>query len=141
MKYKKFNTEYDRLKLLSLFNISEKQGSIQQYLSAVGYSTESLPCMDIFSRILNPAEYGLSKLVTAEAMHTKPNNNGLIIFPITHNISIEFSDGETFLIDTPIAINGKELQKLSPSSTTPSILFAIKIPSAVPFEDAISLLP
>jgi hypothetical protein len=73
-------------------------------------------------------------------MHTKPNNNGLIIFPITNNISIEFEDGETFLINTPIAINGKELQKLSPS-TTPSIFFAIKIPSDIPFEDAISLLP
>jgi hypothetical protein len=140
MKYKKFNTEYDRLKLLSLFNISEKQGSIQQYLSAVGYSTESLPCMDIFSRTLNSEEYGLSKLVTAEIMHAKPNNNGLIIFPITNNISIEFEDGETFLIDTPIAINGKERQKLSPAATL-SLFFAIKIPSDVPFEDAISLLP
>ena len=46
-------------------------------------------------------------------MHAKPNNNGLIIFPITNNISIEFEDGETFLIDTPIAINGKERQKLA----------------------------
>lgn len=140
MKYKKFNIEYDRLKLLSLFSISEKQGTGRQYLSAVGYSTESLPCMDIFSRILNPAEYGLSKLVIAEVMHTKPNNSGLIIFPITNNISIEFGDGETFLIDAPIAINGKELQKLSPGAT-PSMFFAIKIPSAMTFEDAISLLP
>lgn len=140
MKYKKFNTTYNRFKLLSLFYISEKQGIIKQYLSAVGYSTELLPCMDIFSRTLHKEEYGLSKLITAEAMHAKPNNNGLIIFPITHNISIEFEDGETFFIDTPIAINGKELSKLSPSAT-PSLFFAIKIPSDVPFEDAISLLP
>lgn len=139
MKYKKFNTEYDRLKLLSLFSISEKQGNGQHYLSAVGYSTESLPCMDIFSRTLNQEEYGLSKLVIAEVMHTKPNNNGLLIFPITNNISIEFGDGETFLIDAPIAISGKELQKLSPASTV-SLFFAIKIPLDVPFEDAISLL-
>jgi hypothetical protein len=139
MKYKKFNVEYNRVKLLSLFNSSEKQ-SDTNFISAVGYSTDLLPCIDIFSKELHPAEHGLSEISIAEEMHTKPNNNGLFVFPITGSILLEFEDGEKFIIDTPIAINGKEAQRLAPARA-PSIFFAIKIPVDIAFEDAISLLP
>jgi hypothetical protein len=139
MKYKKFNVEYSRIQLLSLFGSSEKQIGTN-FTSAVGYSTESLPCTNIFGRALLVTEYGLSELIVGEEMHAKPNNNGLIIFPITGSISVEFEDSEKFVIDTPIAINGSLPQKLYPIRA-PAIFFAIKIPLNITFEDAINLLP
>lgn len=139
MKYKKFNVDYNRVKILALFNSSEKQ-SDEHYVSAVGFSTEVLPCMDIFNKELLAEEYGLSELAIAEEFHTKPNNNGLFLFPVTGSMVLEFADGEKFIVDTPIAINGKESHKLSPTRA-PAIFFAIKISPDVAFEDAINLLP
>ena len=139
MKYKKFNAEYNRVKLLSLFNSSEKQNE-DNFISAVGYDTTELPCMDVFNKPLFQGEHGLSELSTSESFHVKPNNNGLLIFPITGSITVEFEDGEKFVIDTPIAINGSTPQKLLPVRA-PGIFFAIKIPSDISFEDAIDLLP
>ena len=138
MKFKKFNVEYDKIKLLEIFSSSKKQQELE-FKSAVAYTTNPMPCMDIFKRPLVANEHGLSELVSATRMHIKPNNNGLLLFPITGIITVKF-EGETVDIDTPIAINGKTLQQFSPT-VTPAIFFAIKIPSFVPFEDAVNLLP
>jgi hypothetical protein len=138
MKFKKFNIEYDKVKLLEIFTNSSKRQELE-FMSAVDYTTDLMPCMDIFKRPLVDKEYGLSELVTATRMHIKPNNNGLILFPISGIITIKFEDDE-ILVNTPIAINGKTPQKFLPT-VAPAIFFAIKIPSSILFDDAVNLLP
>jgi len=135
--YKTFEFNYDRHKLLELFHASTKVRKLA-YAMAEDLPANILPCINILGRELSKDEYGLAELLVETGLHTNPKNNGLIVFPVSGVIQFDFLECKIDVTE-PVMINGRTVHNYLPL-VSPSIFFAIKIPSDITWEQVIKLL-
>jgi hypothetical protein len=140
MNYTTFQFDYDKDKLMSLFQtLSTQTQAMYNIADLTNVDKTNFPMMNIFNRDLSINEYGLAELTSETGMHENPKNNGLIMFPVNGLISFTFEDQTSVDITQPTILNGKVFHTYLPKET-PAVFFAIKIPSNISYEQC-CLLP
>ncbi len=104
--YKSFDFDYDRDKLLNLYNENKNgpkitKGPFNQLDINLTTDYEVFRMFNYFTCINPPVNghCGINELVYATGPHTSPQNNGLIIFPLEGSIVTRFYNYQPNTVD------------------------------------------